>query len=98
MVLFAQELGPAAAVFCVSNDQGFGPALERCGRQGAFTVAGEAGKGVRPGRGRRLAGWLCSCADLRLWLASRSAACSCRIHIWAGRVCLLAIKLQDSRT
>lgn len=40
MLLFAERLGPAAAVVCVSNDQGFGPSLERCSRMGAFTVAG----------------------------------------------------------
>ncbi|KAL4437235.1 hypothetical protein ABPG75_004374 [Micractinium tetrahymenae] len=39
MLLFAGEHGPAATLFCVTNDQGFAPALEKCGRLGTFTVA-----------------------------------------------------------
>lgn len=39
MIDFAAAHGPSAAVICVSNDQGFAPALERCGHMGAFTVA-----------------------------------------------------------
>ncbi|KAL4439422.1 hypothetical protein ABPG77_008751 [Micractinium sp. CCAP 211/92] len=39
MLLFAEEHGPAATVICVTNDQGFAPALDKCGRLGAFTVA-----------------------------------------------------------
>lgn len=48
MLHFAAEHRDGAAIAVASNDQGFAPALARCSKLGAYTVAGA-------GPGRRLA-------------------------------------------
>ena len=39
MQRLAKELGPAAAIVCISNDHGFAPALRYAAEQGCTTVA-----------------------------------------------------------
>lgn len=51
MLLDADQYGPAAAILCVSNDQGFAETLACCGQFGALTVAGEPGSCWLEGRG-----------------------------------------------